>query len=458
MGRNYIEVGRLTEDTLPALGCRFVALNDSVDSLMGDNDMAVYRNLFNEFFSRDTSRKVRAVKQAYMRDGKFVGSYAPMGYKKDAQNKHRLVPDEETAAIVRRLFAMRAAGRGYNDIVNTLNAEGIPSPRSTYYKKQGQDQHYYWSIPALSSLMKNEVYIGHMVQGQQGTVSYKCRRMLNKPEEQWVRVENTHEPLVDMATWDTVRAMERKGYKPRKAADGEPNLFAGLLRCADCDSHMRRHITRGNHKSGKPYRYASYACGRYRQSGKHTCTMHNINEPVIIQLTLETIRTHARLVACDEKRITELVLRTKNRDSLGALTSCRRELKALENRLEQLMGITQTLYEDHVKGIVQDGMFRTLLARYERERSDKADRIKLLRSKVEQLEQTRCDAGAWVREIRRCTELAELTPEILQALIDRIVVYEAEVIDGKRRCRVDIVYRFVGNLDGTLAGGERHAV
>ena len=224
LGRNYLEVGRLTEQTLPKLGCRFVALNDSVDSMLGDNDMMVYRNLFNEFYSKDTSKKVRAVKQACMKQGKYLGTYAPLGYMKDPLNKHHLIVEEEGAAIIRNIFKLRCAGMGHLAIAYKLNRENVPSPRDICYSKLGRvnpsKQNMIWSMATVRSILCSEVYIGNMVQGKHSTVSYKNRTVVNKPEETWVRVENTHEPIIDRDVWETVRAMESTKYKPRPDADG----------------------------------------------------------------------------------------------------------------------------------------------------------------------------------------------------------------------------------------------
>lgn len=177
IGRNYIEVGKLTDETLPALGCRFIALNDSVDTMLGDNDMAVYRNLFNEFYSKDTSKKVRTVKKACMERGQFLGTYAPFGYMKDPLDKHHLIIDEETAHIVRRMFQMRCAGQSFRSIAVQFNGEHIPSPKEIYYRRAGREnpakENGIWNESTVKVILRNEAYIGHMVQGKSGTISYK---------------------------------------------------------------------------------------------------------------------------------------------------------------------------------------------------------------------------------------------------------------------------------------------
>jgi hypothetical protein len=208
LGRNYIVVGRLTEEVFPNLGCRFVALNDSVDTLLGENDMMVYRNLFNEFYAKDTSKKVKAVKRAYMQRGKFLGTYPPLGYKRDPADHLHLIIDEETAPIVRRIFQMRSGGAGYRTIAAALNAEQVPSPKDIYFRKKGCENPYKynhcWNDSTVRVILKNQAYIGNLEQGRTGSLSYKNHKLVNKPRENWITVENTHEPLIERSVWDEV--------------------------------------------------------------------------------------------------------------------------------------------------------------------------------------------------------------------------------------------------------------
>lgn len=455
LGRNHIEVGRLTDDVFPSLGIRFVAMNDRVDSLFGDDDMTAYRNLFNEFLSKDTSKKVRTVKRACIERGNYLGTYAPLGYKKDPLDKHHLVIDEETAHIVRRMFEMRCQGCGFRAIACTFNEERIPSPKEIYYSRNGRKnpikENGVWNESTIKVILRNEVYIGHLVQGKCGTVSYKNHKLVSKPEEQWIRVENTHQPLIEQAVWETVRLLDGKGFKPRRDAEGAQSMFVGVLKCADCGFNMRANVSRGKRKDGSDYRYVGFICGNYARSGKSACTVHTIYESVLTQLILEEIRTHAQLAACDEEWVTEAIMQTKSRESIAYLATYQRELKSAEERLVQLDSVIGTLYEDRVRGVITDGMFKNLMPKYEREREDKTAAVKILRGKVERSERQWCDTGAWVKTIRKYTDLEVLSQDILLELIDRVEVYEAEKIGTQRVCRIRVVYRFVGDVSGSLA-------
>lgn len=369
------------------MGCRFVALNDSVDSMLGDNDMMVYRNLFNEFYSKDTSKKVRAVKQSCMKQGKYLGAYAPLGYKKNPLNKHHLIIDDETAPIVRRIFALRCQGMGQRAISNLLNEERVPPPRALYYRDNERDNPYrnngLWSKDAVKSILSNEVYLGNLVQGKKGTVSYKNRTLINKAEEQWIRVEGTHEPLVSREDWETVRALDNRNFKPRTDSEGEIHLFTGLLRCAECGFNLRAHVKRQTLKNGTRASYAGYICGNYARSGKAACTLHMVQEAVLIQLVLEDIRKQAELVAFDEQRVIKSILSGKNRENVSLNTLHRQQLRISEDRLAELDKIIRMLYEDRVNGIITEVMFKEMMANYERERVEKDSAVRDLRVKIE---------------------------------------------------------------------------
>ncbi|MDR1137021.1 MAG: recombinase family protein [Synergistaceae bacterium] len=455
LGRNYIEVGRLTEETLPNLGCRFVALNDSVDSMLGENDMMVYRNLFNEFYSRDTSKKVRAVKKACAGRGQYMGAYAPFGYEKDPLDKHHLIPDEETAHLVRRIFEMRCSGMGYRTIAVKLNEEHIASPRDLCYRRLERENprrgNGRWNDSTVRSILRSEVYIGHMVQGKYESVSYKNRKLISKPRDQWIRVENTHEPLVSMELWEMARRLQESKYKPRTASGGERSKFVGLLKCADCGFNMRAQYERGRRKSGEDFCYTSFLCSNYTRSGKEACTSHIISESALTELVLGIIREHANLAVCDEERVVDRIMSAKSRENVACIASYTAELKSAEARLAQLDKIIRTLYEDRVAGIVSDGMFKPMMDKYERERADKTETVTFLRGRVEELEKQWCDVDAWLRLIRKYAALETLTADILWELVESIRVHQPETISGQRVCRVDVVYRFVGSLDETSA-------
>lgn len=460
-GRNYIEFGQYTDYLFPSLGCRFIALNNGIDTMSnnGSTDVMCFLNLFNEFYSRDTSKKVKAVKRACAENGKFMGTYPAYGYKRDNEDKHHLVIDEDTAPIVRRIFSMRATGMGFTGIAAQLNEEGIPSPGMLYYQRRGKADprrvNHKWAGETVKHLIRNEVYIGNMVQGKTGTVSYKNKKLISKPEDEWIRVEGTHEPIISLDVWDTVQGIDQKRVRKNAASDGIRSVFTGLVYCAECGFKMRNHTEKFTYKDGSPGRYSSFICGNYARSGKSACTIHTIYENVLEQIVLEDIREKARFAAHDPELLAQHILRLKDKEAQSRRVSCEQELKAVKARLDELERLMQSLYEDKYSGTVPQSVFQTLMRKYEAERVEKADALPELERKVRAAMENRQDAGRWTEIIRQYTEITKLDESILFALVDRIEVGEAQKVKGVRVRDVKVYYRYVGNVDDAVAE-ERH--
>lgn len=460
-GRNYIEIGQYTDYLFPSIGCRFVALNNGVDteSKNGSTDVMCFLNLFNEFYSRDTSKKVKAVKRACAENGKFMGTYPAYGYKRDPEDKHHLVIDEDTAPIVRRIFSMRATGMGFTGIAAQLNEEGIPSPGMLYYQRRGKADprrvNHKWAGETVKHLIRNEVYIGNMVQGKTGTVSYKNKKLISKPEDEWIRVEGTHEPIISQEIWDTVQSIDQKRVRKNAASDGIRSVFTGIVYCAECGFKMRNHTEKFTYKDGSPGRYSSFICGNYARSGKSACTIHTIYENVLEQIVLEDIREKARFAAHDPEMLAQHILRLKDKEAQSHRTSCEQELKAVKTRLDELERLMQSLYEDKYSGTVPQSVFQTLMRKYETERAEKAAALPELELKLKAHMENRQDAGRWTEIIRQYTEITKLDESMLFALVDRIEVGEAQKVRGVRVRDVKVYYRYVGNVDDAIAEERR---
>ena len=456
-GRNYIEFGQYTDYLFPSLGCRFIALNNGIDteSTNGSNDVMCFLNLFNEFYSRDTSKKVKAVKKACAEDGKFMGTYPAYGYVRDPMDKHHFIIDEETAPTVRRIFDMRASGMGYRAIALRLNEEGILPPGALYYQRQGRGDprnvNHKWADATVNSLIHKEVYIGNMVQGKTGTLSYKSRKLICKPEDEWIRVEGTHEPIISREVWDTCVSIDQKKVRKSPTADGIKSIFSGLVYCADCAFKMRNTVERFTYKDGRPGRYSSFQCGNYARSGKSACTVHTIYENVLHELVLADIREKARFAAYDPERLVQQITRLKEKESHSRLASYEQELRSTSARLSELEKLMQNLYEDKCTGTIPQTVFQTLMRKYEAERAEKAEALPELERKVKAQLENRQDADKWLDVIRRYSDIAELDETILFELVDRIEVGEAQKIDGQRICDIKVFYRYVGYVDDALA-------
>ena len=460
-GRNYIEFGQYTDYLFPSIGCRFIALNNGIDTMSnnGSTDVMCFLNLFNEFYSRDTSKKVKAVKRACAENGKFMGTYPAYGYKRDPEDKHHLVIDEGTAPVVCRIFSMRAAGMGFHTIAVQLNEEGVPSPGMLYYQRKGKEDprrvNHKWASETVRQIVRNEVYIGNMVQGKTGTISYKNKKLISKPEDEWIRVEGTHEAIISRDVWDTAQSIDRKRVRKNAASDGIRSIFTGLVYCADCGFKMRNHTEKFTYKDGTSGRYSSFICGNYARSGKSACTIHTIYENALEKIVLEDIREKARFAAHDPEQLAQHIVRLKDKESRSRLTSLEQELKTVKARLAELERLMQNLYEDKCTGSIPQSVFQTLMHRYESERAEKADALPELERKVKAGMENRQDAGRWAEIIRQYTEITKLDESILFALVDRIEVGEAQKVRGVRVRDVKVYYRYVGNVDDAVAEERR---
>ena len=452
LGRDYIEAGRFTDIVFPSMGCRFIALNDGVDTIHKNNEMLVIlKNVMNDLYARDTSSKIRAVKQSTFKAGKYVGCYAPIGYVKSPEDKHVLVIDPVTAPVVIRIFDLRCQGYSYRKIATTLNTENVPTPTTFYYMRQGKPNIRkdgdFWAAPTVKSILRNEVYLGHMVQNKTGNLSYKVHKQISKPESEWIRVENTHEPIIPQETWDMVRELDARNTKFRSGKTGETALFTGVLFCMDCKSPMRRYRDSRKHKDGSYGTYQGYACNRYAAGGKNACSGHIINQRVLVELLLLDIHAKAMLAQNSPAALKEKILAQKNAASMEQIKALRATLAAVDKRLAELEKLVVAAYEDKVKGVMPEALCVQLMNRYEDERRGKLEQRTQLTAQLEATQEDEQATDEWLAVIRDYAQLEELDRPTLLRLVKRIEVGEKYEIAGETHRDIKIYYNFVGYVE-----------
>ena len=454
LGRDYIEAGKYTDIVFPSMGCRFIALHDGVDTARKNDEMIVIlKNVMNDLYARDTSSKIKAAKRSSFQAGKYVGCYAPIGYQKSPDDKHILAIDPDTAPIVQRIFDLRCQGYSYRKIATTLNTESVPTPSSFYYLRQGRSnirkEGGYWQPQTVRAILRNEVYLGHMVQSKTGNVSYKVHRQINKPENEWIRVENTHEPLVSQEAWDLVRRLERQNLRSRTQANGETALFAGLLHCMDCGSLMRRHTDYHRRRDGTPIKssYESYLCNRYCSGGKNVCTPHTINQKVLMAFILNDIRLKADWAKSDPGSLVSRIQAQRQAASAEQIRQAGVQLSAIEKRLAELSKLIQTIYEDRVMGRIPEAVCIQLMNQYEQERAEKLEQKGSLSSELEAYQQETDEVQQWLALIQKYTALEELDRPTLLRLIKRIDIGDRKNVNGHIIRDIKIYYQFVGHIE-----------
>ncbi len=450
LGRNYSKVGYYTEEYFIEKGVRFIAINDSFDSMREEeNEIAPFKNVLNEWYPRDISKKVRQVKKSSARQGKFMGSQAPYGYKKSPENRHVLVFDDFAADIVRQMFNEFAAGDSARMIAERFNQKGLDCPR--YYNSKfpgGQtprpDENNNWGSATILLILRNQVYIGNMVQGKRQVVSFKTKKRRCVDPEDWIVVENTHEPLIDREVWDRVqiRLKSRSHLIKRRKSDKQLSLFSGVLRCADCGSLLIYQTK--SRKVGPPANV--YRCTRYSNNGETACTQHYIQENTLKAFILNDIRIHARLAVAERERITGQLVNTLNQSQNKASAHLETQLREATNRLTAVETTIKSLYEDKCLGKLPENIFQNLLSGYVREQAELEEKQQMIDQHLHTQKCSEAEIDRWLQLIGQFMEIEDLDRPTVMELIESITISEASKTTGKRTQEITIKYRFIGNL------------
>ena len=457
LGRNYIEVGNYTEILFPRWNVRCIAVNDNYDSLYSEsNEYAPLKNLFNEWYARDTSKKIRAVVKAKAERGERVGTVVPYGYKKDPDVKGHLLVNEDTAPVVRLIFSLCAEGKGPKVIANILREKQILKPTAYRYQTSGKygattdtEDIYGWNDRTVAGILDNEIYLGHTINCRTTVVSYKDKRKKDVPESEWYRFENTHEAIIDKATWDIVRKV-REG-KRRRTNMGEVDKYSGLLFCADCGSKL--YFVRGT--TIKPEAY-NFICSRYRKHmGEELCTPHTIREKALDEIVLEEIRSVTYYARANTAQFVSFIQQKSSAESRRELNAKTAELSKLEKRNDELNALFKRLYEDHVLGKITSEQFQMLSEGYNEEQRTIQEDIPRLRKAIEDLKASATNVDRFLDIVRKYTDIKELTPEILRTFVSKIVIHERSRKHAKDAEQdIDIYFTHIGNLNRFYADGQ----
>jgi len=438
LGRNYIQTGQYTDIYFPDRGVRFVALNDGVDSLNSDNDIAPFRNILNQMYATDISKKVRSAIQAKKQRGEFVASYAPYGYQKDPDNKNRLIVEDTGAVIVKRIYELCASGHGSPYIMKILNREGIPSPRNHGELLRGKTpkRKYEWGTVAVHNILRSRYYKGDMVQGTYNCSRFKRVPNRRRPSDEWIIMLNTHEAIISDELWHYVQNC--LNTRKRVQRNGEPQLFNGFIKCPDCGYALACATNRG---------VEYYSCGLYRRKGAKYCSQHYINKNVLIAAVLDDIRSYAKLAVTDIDRLAERLAAECGDSEERQIKALSDELQSAEARYAELDRIVEQLYEDKVVGGLSIDRFRKLTDKYEDEQSAVEERISANKTEIERLSANRRDVSAWLELIRKYADIQELDRTVLGELVEKITIGESQVIDGEKHIDITIYYRYVGAVN-----------
>jgi len=446
LGRNYIEVGRLTEESFPEHDIRLVAVSDNIDTAEGENELAPIRNLFNEWYARDISKKRRISNKIKGNAGEPMGP-PPYGYKKAPDDPKRWIVDEEAAQVVRRVFRMTLDGYGTEQIATIFSEEKILTPIA-YWREKGVNRPgksklrgpYMWNSSTVTHILSLQEYCGDILNFKTYSKSYKNKKRLANDRENWVIFQDVHEPIIERAVFEQVQ-QKRGKIRKRRTHEGERNMFSGLLVCADCGHNLHFHFNQGN----PDIKY--FNCSNYK-GNRGTCTStHYVRVDFLEQVVLGEIRRLTKFASQFEDEFVKAVIGHSQQAEATDRKLKEKELKALQARDEELDGLFERIYEDNVSGKLSDDRFARMSRRYEEEQKELAEKIKALRAEIDKQNSQSMTTDMFISLVRKYTRARKLTPRMLNELIEKIEVFNAEKVDGVWEQRLRIHYNCVGAIE-----------
>ena len=446
LGRNYIEVGRLTEEFFPEHDIRLVAVSDNIDTAEGENELAPIRNLFNEWYARDISKKRRISNKIKGNAGEPMGP-PPYGYKKDPDDPKRWVVDEEAAQVVRRIFRMTVDGYGTEQIATILSEEKVLTPIA-YWREKGVNRPgksklrgpYMWNSSTITHILSLQEYCGDILNFKTYSKSYKNKKRLANDRENWVIFQDVHEAIIERAVFEQVQ-QKRGKIRKRRTHEGERNMFSGLLVCADCGHNLHFHFNQGN----PDIKY--FNCSNYKGNRGSCTSTHYVRVDFLEQVVLGEIRRLTKFASQFEDEFVKAVIGHSQQAEATDRKLKEKELKALQARDEELDGLFERIYEDNVSGKLSDDRFARMSRRYEEEQKELAEKIKALRAEIDKQNSQSMTTDMFISLVRKYTRARKLTPRMLNELIEKIEVFNAEKVDGVWEQRLRIHYNCVGAIE-----------
>ncbi|MBE5801791.1 MAG: DUF4368 domain-containing protein [Clostridiales bacterium] len=457
IGRDYLQTGYFTEVLFRQHDVRFIAIANNVDSDdPGSNEFTPFMNIMNEWYLRDQSRKVRAAVQLKGRSGKPITTNAPYGYKKDPEDHNHWLIDEEAAAVVRHIFHLSIEGHGPYEIANILMHEKVETPGYYFSKRSGDagqgngspEHRYDWHGGTVLNILSKQEYMGHTVNFRTRKVSYKSKKKVDNPPEEWVIFENTHEAIVDADTWQL--AQHEKGTKTRIDSVGLANPLTGLMFCADCGAKMynsRHRNERNNDASGlhfDTYNCSTYSNTRIRET--RICSNHHISTQAVRTLLLEAIRKIAQYAIADPKAFAQQIRAEAQIQHEAAAKELKRRLARDRKRCAELDGLFQKLYESYATGKITEKRFDMMATNYETEQAELEQRIADGQQELDTYMQDEDRIDKFLELTKRYTDFSELTTPMIKEFVEKIVVHAPDRSTGQRTQQVDIHFKFIGQF------------
>lgn len=455
LGRNYLETGGYTEIFFPEHSVRYIAVTDGVDTANGSTmDITPFKNLLNDMYARDISKKITSAMLTKKRQGKFIGDTAPYGYEKDPADKNHLIVNEKYAPTVRRIFQMAKDGLGVKNIAKILSAEKVRRPgavagdnHAEFRKYVGNGDEYLWHAATVRGILRNATYKGCIVANKTVKMSFRSKKRRPCTKDEIIVVEGMHEPIIEPDEWELVQRLitsRKKGVGDSQKYD---NIFCGLLKCSDCGYSLGLARNRKKWNEEDYSENFDFYCNRYRSHGLAGCSKHRISAVSLYNAILTDIKRLANNALENDKQLISSIVAKLSKDEMDGVKQAERDLKKANKRLSELDRLFAKLFESHAKEEISDRNFSTLAASYEVEQKNLEAKISELNGIIKANRENGENVETFVDIIKNYADITELSQAMLNTLIDKIEVHEPEDIDGEYIQKLDVYYKFVGRID-----------
>lgn len=443
LGRDHLQVGYYTEVFFPNNDVRFIAIYDNVDSANGDNEFAPFKNIFNEFFARDTSKKIRAVFQNKGKSGESLCFIPPYGYKKDPDSKKHWLVDEDAAEVVRKIFDLYLNGMGTKHIADYLENSNIPAP-TDYFKSKGMKsrqgeraERVKWCATTVNCILSKQEYIGDIINFKSSRMSYKNHKIIKNPVEKWAIFKGVNEPIVSEQDWEKAQSMLAK--KRRVPQKREPDIFQSYLFCAECGKKM--YIRRK-----EKIKETHYLCSGYAKNTTE-CSAHYIRQDVLMDLVLQNIQSVISTAKLDKRKFAEELHQKMDSKNDKEFKRIIKENDKLKLRCSSLDKIIQKLFEDRVSGNISDERYFSMAESYEKEQSEIKEKLTAYQEKIDAHNDNKKSVDDFLKLVDKYSEIDALTPQILIELIDKILIHQSEKTENDIIQVIEIYYKGIGVLN-----------
>ncbi|MEZ3431991.1 MAG: recombinase family protein [Lachnospiraceae bacterium] len=452
LGRNYLETGTYIEVFFPNHNVRYIAINDGVDSI--DNaqmDITPFRNIINEMYAKDTSRKIKSALHARKMQGKYMATTAPFGYQKDEKDHNHLVIDEVTAPVVELIFSIAEEGVGLHTICNRLRKAKVIKP--SFYKREmferytDEEKMYDWDTAYVSKILHDPVYAGNLTVAERPTKTMRSKKRQYIPYAEREVIYGTHEPIIEQSRWNTVqKILESRPPVIGESSSGYDNIFRGIIKCADCGSAMLAKVEQ-KRKRNNVLDKTFYCCTKYRKFGKEGCSAHTIEARTVHEVVLADIQKHAGQALTDRKAMVTEIAERLNLQLSADKEQQKKELRQCKQRVSEIENLYAKLYEDLTRELLTEKRFQMLSARFDSEQEELTAKIKELEKSAIADKEQLSSIEQFAEQISGYAGITELNFKIINQLIEKFLVSEPVEVDGQKTQRLTIHYKFIGALE-----------